>query len=305
MIHYNSIINENSKVSVVIPTYKRSAMLVRLIESLLYSTIQFREIIVIDGYPLSENSQLLSSKFPFLSYYKLDHNAYVGEMRNLGLEKSKGDYVFMVDDDNIVKEDCIEKLYDAMTNDELIGVAGPVTCYFGQRDIIMYAGSNYSPIMRRTIFLKAGEKVDTITNDKYEVDGFPNSYMFRRISALKVYPIPDRILFGGEDGYIQFRIKKELGFKLLLIGNAIVYHDIKKDEFLSRMTPFKLYYLTRGKITFELDLDRYKYRFLVFLFLFVSGYVYIAVNSIKKKEGILAVIQGLVDGLFRNYHNRY
>lgn len=305
MIHREGIVNENSKISVVIPTYKRPQMLLRLLDSLLISTVQFKEIIVIDGYPLSDNNKLLSSKFSFVRYYRLDHNAYVGEMRNIGLDISQGDYVFMVDDDNIVKDDCVEKLYNAMTNDDLIGVAGPVSCYFDQRNIIMYAGGNYSPIIRRTIFLRAGEDIDTIKNDKYEVDGFANSYMFRKKAALKVYPIPDRILFGGEDGYIQYRIKKELGFKLVLIGNAIVYHDIKKQEFLTRMTPFKLYYLTRGKITFELDLDRYKYRFLIFIFIFIFGYLYIAVNSVKKKEGVLAVFQGLFDGLFRNYPNRY
>ena len=305
MIYKEGIVDENSKISVVIPTYKRSQMLLRLLDSLLNSTIHFKEIIVIDGDPMSDNIRLLSSEFPFVTYYRLDHNAYVGEMRNMGLQVSKGDYVFMVDDDNIVKSDCVEKLYSAMTNDDLIGVAGPVTCYFDERNIIMYAGGNYSPIMRRTIFLKSGENVDTIKEDEYEVDGFANSYMFRKEAALKVYPIPDRILFGGEDGYIQYRIKKELGLKLVLIGEAIVYHDIKKQEFFTRMTPFKLYYLTRGKITFELDLDKYKYRFLIFLFIFIFGYLYIAFNSEKKKEGVMAVFQGLFDGLFRNYPNKY
>lgn len=305
MIYHEKIINDNSKISVVIPTYKRPQMLLRLLESLLGSTIQFKEIIVIDGYFLSDNIRWLSSEFPFVRYFKFDHNAYVGEMRNRGLEISHGDYVYMVDDDNIVKNDCVEKLYKAMINDDLIGVAGPVTCYFDERNIIMYAGGNYSPIMRRTIFLKAGENVDTIKEDEYEVDGFANSYMFKKEAALKVYPIPDRILFGGEDGYIQYRIKKELRLKIILIGGAIVYHDIKKNEFLTRMTPFKLYYLTRGKITFELDLDRHKYRFLIFLFIFILGNLYIAINSEKKKEGLIAVLRGLFDGIFRNYPNKY
>lgn len=305
MINHEQIINANSEISVVIPTYNRPQMLLRLIDSLKMSTIQFKEIIVVDGYQSSENINLLGSKYSFVSYYKLDHNAYVGEMRNIGLEKSKGNYVFMVDDDNIVKNDCVEKLYEAAINDSSIGVVGPVTCYFEQRKIIMYAGGNYSTIMRRTIFLNAGMNVEKVKNHSYEVDGFANSYMFRKEAAMKVYPIPERILFGGEDGYIQYRIKKELRYKLVLIGSAIVYHDIKKEEFLTRMTPFKLYYLTRGKITFELDLDKHKYRFSAFLFIFIFGYLYIAFHCTKKKEGIIAVVQGLWDGLFRNYHNRY
>lgn len=300
-----TIMDEKSEISVVIPTYKRSDMLLRLLKSISLSTIPVKEIIVIDGYPGSTNEELLRYNFHSIKYIKLDHDAYVGELRNIGLKISTGKFVFMVDDDNTIKGDCIEILYKAMVNDDLIGVTGPVSCYYEQKNIIMYAGGNYSTIMRRTIFLKAGEECSSIMNDKYEVDGFANSYMFRRDVALKVYPIPNRILFGGEDGYIQYRIKQELGFKLVLIGNAIVYHDIKKNEFLSRMTPFKMYYLIRGKITFELDLDQYKYRFFIFLPLYLIGYIYMALNSAKKKEGVIAVLHGLIDGLFRNYLDRF
>ncbi len=90
----------NSEISVVIPTYNRTSMLIRLLNSLLYTTIPILEIIVIDGYPNSNNKEILSEKFPYVKYYNFNRISYVGELRNFGLKIALGRYVFMVDDDN-------------------------------------------------------------------------------------------------------------------------------------------------------------------------------------------------------------
>ena len=198
-------LNKDSEISVVIPTYNRTSMLIRLLNSLLYTTIPILEIIVLDGFPNSNNKKILLDKFPYVKYYNFDRIAYVGELRNFGLKTALGKYVFMVDDDNTVAEDCIENLYKAINTDNSIGVVGPVTCYYKDKNTIMYAGSIYTRVMRRTVFLYNGQSYSTVLNKKYEVDGFANSYMFRRNAALRVYPIPDKILFGGEDGYIHYR----------------------------------------------------------------------------------------------------
>ena len=306
MIDNENIINEDSEISVVIPTYKRPDMLIRLLESIIISTIAVKEIIVIDGFPNSNIDLILHQKFPYIKYFKFDRIAYVGELRNLGLKISAGKYVFMVDDDNTISSDCIANLYNEIKKDPLIGVVGPVTCYFNNKNMIMYAGSIYSRFMRRTIFLYNNSDYSNVINLKYEVDGFANSYLFRKDAALKVYPIPDRILFGGEDGYIQYRIKKELGMKLILVGRARVFHDINPNDFYSRMTPFKLYYLARGKITFERDLDNGgKFLFSLYLPIYIYFYLYMALHTKNKKYALTAVLLGLIDGILKNYINRY
>ena len=91
------------------------------------------------------------------------------------------------------------------------------------------------------------------------------------------------------------------------MGNSRVFHDIDPNEFLSRMTPFKLYYLIRGKITFEFDLDSgfNKILFSIFLPVYMINYLYVALRTNNKYLGILAVIFGIKDGIFKEYINRY
>ena len=300
-------LDDNSQVSVVIPTYNRYDMLKRLIRSLEETEYPVREIIVVDDCSSDTSYEKLCLEFPYIKYIRHDHVMYVGESRNDGIRIALGDFIFMVDDDNTVDPKCISHLVNQISKDTSIGVAAPVTCYYSNKNMVMYAGSLFSRYSRRTIFLYMDRPYSELRSKVYETDGFANSYMFRSHAVRKVYPIPKEILFGGEDGYIQFRIKKELGLKLVLVGNARVYHDIAPHQVFTRMTPFKLYYAIRGKITFEKRLEepRKKILFYIAIPVYFAFYVNWALRSNSKFNGLIAVMRGLKDGLLGIYANRY
>ena len=300
-------LSENSPVSVVIPTYNRYCMLKRLLKSLGETEFPVKEIIVIDDASSDPAYCHLKEEFPYVTYVKHNHVMYVGESRNDGIRLSSGDYIFMVDDDNTVDSKCIGNLVDVIAKDRSIGVVAPVTCYYSEKDTVMYAGSQFSKYIRRTIFLFKDRPYYTVQDKAYETDGFANSYMFRKDAVRKVFPIPKEILLGGEDGFIQLRIKRELGMKLILVGKARVFHDFLPSQMYSRMTPFKLYYAVRGKITFEKNLEKGFQKLFFFLAIpvYVAYYLHWAIRTKRKKDGVMAVILGLKDGLLGIYVNRY
>ncbi len=300
-------LSEDSPVSVVIPTYNRYSMLKRLLESLKATKFPVKEIIVIDDASDDPAYSSLQREFPYIGYIKHSHVMYVGESRNDGIRLSSGEYIFMVDDDNTVDSECIGNLVGVISKDPSIGVVAPVTCYYSQPDTVMYAGSIFSKYIRRTVFLFKDQKYTSVRNKVYDTDGFANSYMFRKDAVRKVYPIPEEILLGGEDGFIQYRIKRELGMKLVLVGNARVFHDFLPSQMYSRMTPFKLYYAVRGKITFEKKLETGVQKLIFFLAvpIYAAYYFHWALRTRKKKDGLIAVLLGLKDGLFGIYVNRY
>lgn len=98
---------EKDLVSVVIPTYKRSDMLCRAIESILNQTYKHIECIVVnDNNPGDDYSQILYKK---LDVYKSDKRFKFIEQkthrngavaRNVGIYASKGEYIAFLDDDD-------------------------------------------------------------------------------------------------------------------------------------------------------------------------------------------------------------
>ncbi len=303
----DEFLSQLSPVSVVIPTSNRYAMLKRLLESLEFTEFAVKEIIIIDDSPDNPVCERIIAEFPYVICIKHNYVMNVGESRNEGIRLSSGDYIFMVDDDNVVDPKCIGNLVNKMREDSSIGVVVPVSCYYSDQNRVMYAGVKYSKYIRRTIFLYKGEPYSKVENQVFEIDSAPNCYMFRKDAVVRVYPIPKELPWCCEEAYLQYRIKNELGLKLVLVGNARVYHDSRMTQFPSEISTFKLYYVVRGKITFEKIVDRSNRKFLFYLGmpLYIAYYLQWALRTKEKREAVIAVIHGIKDGLLGIYVDRY
>ena len=103
-------------VSIIIPTYKRSNMLSRTIESVLNQTYQNIEIIVVDDNDKNttyrKDTEIVMRKYKDnykVKYIKHDKNMNGAVARNTGIRVSKGEYIGFLDDDDIFYKEKIQK----------------------------------------------------------------------------------------------------------------------------------------------------------------------------------------------------
>ncbi|VEI19878.1 Spore coat polysaccharide biosynthesis protein spsA [Serratia plymuthica] len=95
------------KVSVIIPTYGRSELLVRAIDSVLAQTHSALEIIVVDDNPEGDAHRLATRERLAgyidkgkVIYYPRRHNGGGALARNSGILRSTGEYITFLDDDD-------------------------------------------------------------------------------------------------------------------------------------------------------------------------------------------------------------
>lgn len=95
------------RVSVIIPTYKRSEMLPRAIESVLRQTLENIEVIVVDDNDPDTDFRKETEKRmeryannPKVIYIKHEKNRNGAAARNTGIKYAKGDYIAFLDDDD-------------------------------------------------------------------------------------------------------------------------------------------------------------------------------------------------------------
>lgn len=109
------MINNDKKISVIIPIYNSSTTLHRLLDSVTDQTYNNLEIILInDG--STDNSLSICQE-----YQKLDsrivifdqENKGVGESRNLGLDNAKGDYITFIDSDDKIDKNYFSILVES------------------------------------------------------------------------------------------------------------------------------------------------------------------------------------------------
>ncbi|MEZ5550300.1 MAG: glycosyltransferase family A protein [Pseudomonadales bacterium] len=90
-----------SELSVIIPTFNRSGMLVEAINSVLrQETVRGLEIIVVDDGSTDDTSDLIAQFGDAVTYLK-QTNAGVNAARNLGIARSSGHLVAFLDDDDV------------------------------------------------------------------------------------------------------------------------------------------------------------------------------------------------------------
>ena len=113
-------------ISIIIPTYKRSEMLERAINSCLNQSYENIEIIVVDdNNPDTEyrkNTSSFMKKYQGnkkIRYIKMKSNGGGALARNKGIEISKGQYIAFLDDDDYFLDDKLKKQLEFMKKNNL------------------------------------------------------------------------------------------------------------------------------------------------------------------------------------------
>ena len=88
-------------VSVVVPTRDRPALVVRAVMSVLAQTLTAIEVIVVvDGVDSATKDALAAIKDPRLMTICISHSVGGSEARNVGIRKSRGEFIALLDDDD-------------------------------------------------------------------------------------------------------------------------------------------------------------------------------------------------------------
>lgn len=122
-------------ISVIIPVYNRPELLKATIKSVIEQTYSNWEIVVVDDGSETEILPVIEKLGDQrISYHKLEHtNANVA--RNFGITQSKGDYIAMLDADDLWMEnhlkDCLERLFESNTD----GLYGSLMIRYKKDDI--------------------------------------------------------------------------------------------------------------------------------------------------------------------------
>lgn len=100
--------SENPLVSVITPTYNRSKIIKKAINSILKQTYEKWELIIVDDGSTEDTRSVVESFKDKRIKYFCKKNAGPCVARNYGIARSKGKWITYLDDDDILFPNCIE-----------------------------------------------------------------------------------------------------------------------------------------------------------------------------------------------------
>lgn len=221
----------NPLVSIVIPTHNRKVMVSRLLRSVLSNTYKNLEIIVVDDSSSDGTYEFVKDKFKTNKNFKLirnKKNLFTAGSRNVGTRASRGDYIFFIDDDNVLEKKSISSLVNVISSDSSIGEVGPVNYNFNKKNMILWYITYRNMLTTKTYqprTLKSFSK-----KNYWESVDIPNAFMVRT-TLVKKNKIFFREKFGimYEESDVAYRIRN-LGYKVVVVKEAKIYHDIESSE---------------------------------------------------------------------------
>jgi GT2 family glycosyltransferase len=219
-----------------------------MIQSLKKASYPNIEIVIVDN-ASKENPKYLKEQFPDILYIRSEENLGFAGGNNLGIDKAKGKYLLLLNNDTEVDPGFLEPLVDVMESDPTIGCVSSKLIYHHTPDTIQYAGnSGLNPYTGQAFGRGNQEKDQGQYNDIWPIKiAHGAAMMFSRKVLETVGPMADLYFLYYEEIDFCKRIE-DAGFKLFYVGTSTVYH--KESISTGKNSPLKEYYLTRNRLLY-------------------------------------------------------
>lgn len=256
------------------------------------------EIIVVDNASTDGTGEAIKKRFPQAVIVRLERNKGFGGGVNAGIRRSKGKYVYILDNDVVVDPRALKELVSQMEKDGSIGFSAGKVYDWRDRDKFQIV---YGRIDRQTFHVYTtgtGEK-DHGQYDKIRVVDFVSigSGLARREMLDKVGLLEERYFVYFDDPDL-FTACKRAGYKIVFVPTAKVWHKGAVNRGVPNCQV--VYYLQRNNLLIRNKFNKFtwidhlkNFRFLVTLVL--------SFFWVKNKGEHWAVIKGVID-FYRGYY---
>ncbi len=115
-------------ISLIIPVYKVSAYIERCLKSVIKQTYNHFECILVDDATpddsITKCEQMIADYMGPIQFRILHHeqNRGLSAARNTGIDAATGDYILFIDSDDVISDDCVERLMTPVLKDNTIEI---------------------------------------------------------------------------------------------------------------------------------------------------------------------------------------
>lgn len=282
------------KISIVIPNYNGEKYFKKCIESINLQNFKDYELIVIDNASTDSDYSWIKEDQSII-FKRLEKNYGFSKAVNKGIKLSKSEYVLLLNNDTVLKQDFLAKLLETIEKDKNIFAVSSKMIQYNNQDRIDDAGDEYN-ILGWTRKIGDGKSIKEFTAKRKVFSACAGAALYRKSVFEKIGYFDEDFFAYMEDIDISYRARI-YGYKNVYCPYAQVYH-IGSATTGSKYNEFKVKLAARNNIYVP-----YKNMPLLqliinipFLFLgFFIKYIFFKRKGFEKayKEGLIEGIKSL------------
>ena len=232
-------------VSIVIVNWNGAAHLEGLLRSIRAQSYRKIEVVVVDNGSRDDSLRILAS-FPEVAAHPQQRNVGFCRGNNLGIEKSNGEILFLLNNDTVVDPRCVERAVGCLAESppDILGVF-PMILFHDAPQVINCAGAqwHFRHLWRDNT---VGMLDIPGARGRERVFGGIFAGVFLRRAAFEALGLFDeRFVTYGEDFDVCYRANLA-GYGFILEPGAIVYHKYRASSREGEDLFFSLYYFLRN-----------------------------------------------------------
>ncbi len=247
----------NPKVGVVVVAYKAEKFILPCLSALRRSTIPvFRVVVVVYNKSEEKTVAALRRSWPNLQIIKSRKNLGFAAGVNIGirylLKYGNINYFLLLNPDTKVSPKLVEELIKPFSNQNKIGVTGPIITYQGKKNIIWFAGGYFNKLFCFSRHPLMDKDVNTAHIKSGETDFITGGCLMIKREVIDKVPIDEKYFLYFEDVFFCEKIRK-LGYACYLVAKPLVSHLVSAttgEVGSNRMTPLRAYYFARNPLLY-------------------------------------------------------
>lgn len=238
-------------VSIITVNYNQPKATEDLLDSIIkLNSYPALEIIVVDNGSKENVVPAWQLKYPAYTFIRSEQNLGFAGGNNIGIAASKGEYLFLINNDTEITKGLIDKLVDFLDTNADYGMVSPKIHYYEPSHMLQYAG------FTKMNFITARNKcIAQFETDRGQYDDLPKlthyahgaAMMMRKTAVDKVGTMPEvYFLYYEEMDWCE--MFKRGGYKIGLCIDALIYH--KESLATGKNSKLKAYYMNRNRFLF-------------------------------------------------------
>ncbi len=212
---------------IVIPTHNRYVKLRALLASIeRWMTTEVDSVVLVDD---SEKPVDLTKDFNSINLKQitLGRRTFISKAKNIGWRNLTSEYVYFIDDDNVVGKETIAPLLEVISRSKSIGAVMPAVLYKSRPDLVWVYATPLSSRkkLKHELIGRNEARNSALENRLLNTDALPNASIVRR-NALQSVDGFDETLVVNSSMDLCLRLKAN-GWKVFSYTGGFVYHDVE------------------------------------------------------------------------------
>jgi GT2 family glycosyltransferase len=212
-------------ISIVVPTHNRYSKVLNLLQSLRrHRSEHVDSVIVVDDSDVK--TRITGFEDLDLSQVMVERRVFISKAKNIGWKSSSSEYVYFIDDDNVIDETTIDPAFDLAERSPHVGALMPAVLYLGDQNLVwVYA----TPFLNRRHELNLVGR-NLRRNPELEglvlrTDALPNASLVRRRAIEEVGGFDERLVVNSSLDFAQ-RLKAG-GWSVIAFTGSKTFHDVE------------------------------------------------------------------------------